>query len=686
MAMDGNMNFDFLLNRVSPGFDRQKAMQLKTHCEFIFSALNTHQLLQGWQTLKPFLFKENLPFHIYRAIFTHLFPTWPDAPESAPAWQPSVWHLKETPIAKFMTKHQLKHVTDCHTLSTQTSQIFWKMMLDELAIQFKQAPHEILNAPHDPLNPEWLPHAKLNIIDSLLSKDPDRIAIIEEDAHRHLRTMTYDALHTLANRVANGLKILGYQPGDRIGIIMPMNANAIAIYLGIIKMGGVVVSIADSFSCDEIQKRLELSHAKLIFTQDQFLRNGKLISLYPRLKSASSLPVILLSHTETFALPLEKNDIAWLVFLSADTHFDSVERSPLDPIHILFSSGTTGTPKAIAWNHTTPFKVGSDAYFHQGITQEDILCWPTNLGWMMGPWLIFAAFLHKAAIALYPDVPKTREFGVFVERAKVSMLGVVPTLVAAWRESRCMEGLHWESIKTFSSTGECSNAEDMFYLMWLGKDKPVIEYCGGTEIGGAYLSSTLIQPNYASLFSTPAMGNRVAALNAQGEFANEGEVCLFPPAMGLSIQLENADHFAVYYKNMPLYEGIPLRRHGDQLKIYANGYYAIQGRVDDAMNLGGIKISAAEIERALVGIPGLKESAAIAVSPKNQGLSSLVIYAIINQPIEKIDLQREMQHRLNTHLNPLFKIHDLILVDELPRTASNKIMRRELRALYVNHF
>lgn len=683
--MEGSIDFAYLLTLVSPGFDHQQANALKAQCDSLFQEHTSLTPLMIWEALKPILLKKNLPFHIYRAVFTHLFPDWPDTPDIAPAWCPHEKELTETPIARFMRKHKLKSVADCHAFSIHPDQRFWKAMLEELAIQFKKPPECILDSSEGPLQPNWLKGASLNIAESCFRGAPEDLAIIEEDAHGQLKTLSYHELNQLSNRVALGLKTLGYQPNDRIAIIMPMNGNAVAVYLGIIKMGGVVVSIADSFSSEEISKRLALSHTKAIFTQDVMRRHGKLIPLYPRIKSASDLPAILLPHNQTFALPVEPRDITWPDFLSTETDFESINRSPMDPIHILFSSGTTGTPKAIAWNHTTPIKIASDAYFHQGITAEDILCWPTSLGWMMGPWLIFAAFLHQAAIALYPDAPKTREFGRFIERARVTVLGVVPTLVAGWRESRCMEGLHFEGIKVFSSTGECSNAEDMFYLMWLGRDKPIIEYCGGTEIGGAYLSSTLIQPNYPSLFSTAAMGIRVAAINPQGELVSEGEVCLFPPALGLSIRLENSDHFKVYYEGMPALNGIPLRRHGDQIKTYANGYYSIQGRVDDAMNLGGIKVSAAEIERTLIGITGLKESAAIAVTPSGKNLSHLIIYAVIHSPTDKTTLMLEMQHRIKHHLNPLFKIHDIVIVDELPKTASNKIMRKELRASYQSN-
>src|SRR3990167_10796220 len=135
---------------------------------------------------------------------------------------------------------------------------------------------------------------------------------------------------------------------------------------------------------------------------------------------------------------------------------------------------------------------------------------------MMGPWLIFAALINQATLVLYTETPQTKAFGEFIEKAKITMLGVVPTLVANWRQSKCMETLNWQTIKIFSSTGECSNESDMSYLMKLGGGKPIIEYCGGTEIGGAYLSSTVIQDNYPAQFSTPTMGTQFFILDEKG--------------------------------------------------------------------------------------------------------------------------------------------------------------------------
>jgi len=248
-----------------------------------------------------------------------------------------------------------------------------------------------------------------------------------------------------------------------------------------------------------------------------------------------------------------------------------------------------------------------------------------------------------------------------------------------------MEQLDWTAIRVFSSTGECSNADDMQYLSQLAGGRPIIEYCGGTEIGGGYITSTVAQRNESGQFSTPAMGSRMIILDDDGQPSDSGELFLIPPAMGLSRRLLNRDHHEVYYDGTPAGPGGEvLRRHGDEFERLPNGYYRAQGRADDTMNLGGIKVGAAEIERVVGGLGGTDEVAAIAVAPSGGGPSQLVICVgtTSDKAVDPQQLQVEMQRAIKTRLNPLFKIHDIYMQEQLPRTASNKVIRRELRKTY----
>lgn len=641
---------------------------------------------EAWHQISKTILNSMLPFSLHLFLFSHIFPEWPHKLDSAPAWIPDLESIKSTNISRLMNELNIPDLKKFHRWTVNGFQDFWKTMIDKLEICFHQKPKQICDLSKGTESPAWLVGAKLNIADSCFTAAPDKTAIIFQNAKGHSQKISFAELNSLTNRIANSLKQIGFSAGDAIAIDMPMTANAVAIYLGIIKIGGVVVSIADSFTKDEIATRLQIAKTKAIFTQDYILRGNKKLPLYEKVIAAQAPKAIVLPCQETIECTLRPDDLSWDTFLVDDDKFQSYSCEPSSHCNILFSSGTTATPKAIPWNHTTPIKTASDAYLHQNIQPDDVLAWPTNLGWMMGPWLIFAAFINKATIALYDDLPKDRAYGEFIQNAKVTMLGLVPTLVASWRQSGCMEGLNWETIKVFSSTGECSNPQDMLYLMSLAGYKPIIEYCGGTEIGGAYITSTVIEKNYPSVLTTAAMGLDFVLLDENGQVSDMGEVALIPPSIGLSNELLNADQFTTYYANMPKTpEGKKLRRHGDQIQQLPSGYYCILGRVDDTMNLGGIKISSVEIERVLAGIEGISESAAIAISPAGHGPSQLVIYAATTQnEIEKKELIKIMQTRINQQLNPLFKIHDVVLTSELPKTASNKIMRRKLRERYLS--
>jgi acetyl-CoA synthetase len=300
---------------------------------------------------------------------------------------------------------------------------------------------------------------------------------------------------------------------------------------------------------------------------------------------------------------------------------------------------------------------------------------------MMGPWLVYASLVNGAAIALHDDAPHGGDFGRFVVEAGVTILGVVPSLVAVWRSTGCMEGLDWGRIRLFSSTGETSNPSDMAYLMGLAGGRPVIEYCGGTEIGGGYLTGTVVQPAVPGTFTTPALGIDLRILDEEGRRAASGEVFLVAPSIGLSQRLLNRDHHEVYYSGTPKIEGLTLRRHGDHIEQLDDGYFRVVGRVDDAMNLGGIKVAAADIERAVADVDGVAETAAVAIAPRDGGPGRLVVFAV-PVPGHQVDVESwrsEMQERIGSRLNPLFKVYQVVAIDALPRTASAKVMRRRLR-------
>ncbi|MDE0019083.1 MAG: AMP-binding protein [Candidatus Poribacteria bacterium] len=679
---------------IACGLDKTEASEI---AEAVNQILPTQSPTACWYEISRYILTPQHPFALHQLLYETVYADFDTATYGPPpAWLPTDEDITKANITRLMAELHIKTYPEFHAWSVANRDTFWQMMIDVLGIKATETYTEAQK------NATGISTklAQLNIVESCFNAPDDAIAIVtQRENDENLKTLTSHELESLTNRVANGLVDIGMNQGDAVAIDMPMNPESVAIYLGIVKAGCVVVGIADSFAPDEIATRLRISEAKAIFTQDYINRASKRLRLYEKVIAANAPKAIVFSceGSGTVAQTEREEDITWQDFLSDTETFIAVLYSPDAPTNILFSSGTTGEPKAIPWTHTTPIKAATDAYLHHDIHPGDVLAWHTNLGWMMGPWLIYASLINKATIALYNGgSPTGRDFGVFVQNAKVSMLGVVPTLVRTWKNTDCMHGLDWHAIRAFSSTGECSNPEEMLYLMALAGYKPVIEYCGGTEIGGGYITGTRVQPAAPSTFTTPALGLNFRLFDDNGNLSNNGEVFIIPPSLGLSTSLLNADHNEVYFAGTPQSN---LRRHGDAIQRLDNGFetepwlagakYRVLGRVDDTMNLSGIKVSAAEIEEVLNIVSGIQETAAVAISPKDGGPSQLVIYTVLaasEAAPAKQELHATLQTAISEHLNPLFRVHDVIVVDALPRTASNKIMRRLLRQQRVPPF
>ena len=691
----------------SLGLDAKESQDLAAQIFDCASKQHDQSPIQQWMALVEHVLRPTVPFAVHQFLFDSInLDSDPDSHGAGrlppAAWEPSDKMVADANVTKLAKSLGLPDYDSLFQWANENRSGYWRAVIDSLGIQFATPPEEIFRQGSG--GQQWLPGARFNITDSLFQASPDKPAIVFGNEQGDSKTVSYGELERLVNQVANGLTELGLVAGDPVGVMLTMTIEAVAAYLGAIRAGCVPVSIAESFAPKAIEVRLRLANAKAIFVQDVIKRAGRQLPCLEKLAScdhdARAIVISAAGGEPEAKLPV--NAIKWNDFLSGQTEFESVASSADDVINILFSSGTTGEPKAIPWTQATPLKCAADARFHHNADQQSVLAWPTSLGWMMGPWLIFAALLNRSTIALFGGAPHSKSFCRFVEEAKVTMLGVVPSLVRAWRSRNLADDVDWSAIETFSSTGECSNCEDMLFLMSRAGYRPVIEYCGGTEIGGGYLTSTVVQPNIPGCFSTPALGLDLVLLSDEEPTSGlpsadeliQGEVYLIGPSIGLSQRLLNADHDAIYFHDTPSFEDVHafhafkaplplgrLRRHGDELLRFPEGYFMACGRTDDSMNLGGIKVSAVELERCLNQMAVVKETAAIAVAVEN-GPAHLVVFAVLQEKDSNVEtLQAEMQSRVSAQLNPLFRISRVEKINALPRTASNKVMRRKLREI-----
>ncbi|GFR42552.1 hypothetical protein Agub_g3459 [Astrephomene gubernaculifera] len=697
--------------------------------------------------------------------------------------------------------------------SWEDPEAFWPAALRTLGVAFSRPPARALQLhPADPDRCTWLPGCRLNIAAAALTcprAPPGCPALLWAPDGRPGQLVAVGR-GELAGRAAHIAACIRrrFEPGSPLALYLPLSPASAALYLGCVLAGCCVVSVADSFSAGELRTRLALAGAVGVFTQDVVLRGGRAHPLYEKVvegcggsaggsggAAAPSVVAIVMPAAEEEGLspsapPLRPGDMSWADFLALTDPRDTAASDslqhpflPEDPsatvTNILFSSGTTGEPKAIPWSHLTPLRCALDAWAQLDVRPGTVVGWPSSLGWMMGPWLLYAALLNGGTAAIYGGAPLGPDFLRFVSSARVQVLGLVPSIVRAWRHGRAFERAAAEAaggagggavldlscVRLFGSTGEASAAEDYAWLMSRIRGyRPVIEYCGGTEIGGGFLSGTLLHPCAPSTFSTPTLGARLLLLAGEAEAEAgstailwdgapatpsaaaaaarsgmlSGEVALAAPMLGMSQRLLNRDHYKVYYAGMPLYRtlpgaglspsssspppssscsptcpppALPLRRHGDEVAVLralgpgprAWSYCAL-GRCDDTMNLGGIKVSSVELERAVVaGVPVVAEAAAVGVAPPQGGPEQLHLFLVLKQgaqqqgaggssssgsgpsaapgasEAEVAELQRRCQQAVRDQLNPLFKVSRVAVVASLPRNASNKVMRRLLR-------
>lgn len=663
------------------------------------------------------LLRPHHPFSLHHLIFYSVYSHW-DSSQGPPLyWFPSPYESRYTNLGRIMENHGPRLLGKSYqdpissfplfqNFSAHNPEIYWSIVLKELSVWFHEAPRCILDDT-DKSKPggTWLPGSVLNISECCLlptshpKKMDNSLAIVwreeghDDDDDSPVNQLTLKQLREQVMLVAHALDFT-FSKDDVIAIDMPMTVSAVIIYLAVILSGRIVVTIADSFAAKEIATRLRVSKAKAVFTQDFILRGGQRFPLYSRVaEAAPDIAIVLPAAGESTNVPLRTQDISWKDFLGwssplTRTQYYSPVHQPGDSVvHILFSSGTTGDPKAIPWTQLSPIRAAADTWAHLDIQVGDVVCWPTNLGWVMGPLLVFSCFLSGATLALYHGSPLGRGFGKFVQDAKVTILGTVPSLVKTWKSRSCMDGLDWTKLRLFSSTGETSNVDDDLWLSSRAYYKPIIECCGGTELAGGYVHGSLLQPQAFGSFSTATMSTGFIILDEHGNPYSEnqeceGEIALFPLLMGAPDRLLNADYEAIYFKGMPEYKGMRLRRHGDIVKRIAGGYLIVQGRADDTMNLGGIKTSSVEIERVCnQADQSVVETAAVSVAPTQGGPEMLVVFAVLKEGFsaDPETLRMHFSKAIQRNLNPLFKVSLVKVVPEFPRNASNKLLRRLLR-------
>lgn len=618
------------------------------------------------------------------------------------AWTPSVELIESTRLYRWMKQLGFDDYDAFLQKANEDVAWFWGEAEKIIGIDWFQTYTKTLDLEEGIKWPKWYVDAQLNTAHISVGKwakqesSKNNQALIWEGENGEVRTFTFSELDQQIAQVANGLKQQGINKGDIIAIYMPMVPETVIAMLAIAKIGAIYSPVFSGYGADAVATRLNASKAKMMITADGFYRRGREVGMKEEADKAASMSPSL----EKMVVYRRLNrDIPWTEGRDVDWN-DVSNQEPLqstermdasDPLMIIYTSGTTGRPKGAVHNHAGfPLKAAFDAGIGMDLKQGECLFWFTDMGWMMGPFLVFGGLINGASIVLYegtPDFPEPDRLWKLVANHKVTHLGISPTLIRAMMK----HGESWaerhdlSSLRAIGSTGEPWNPEPWNWLFEkVGKSKiPIINYSGGTEISGGILGNVLIRPIGPITFNSPLPGMEANVFNENGEpVLNEvGELVITKPWVGMT----NG-----FWKEKERYEETYWHRwndvwvHGDWVIKDNEGFWTITGRSDDILNIAGKRLGPSEMESILVGHPAVIEAGTIGIPDEVKG-EVAICFVVVKEGTEKTEeLKQEMLALVAEKLGRALKPAAIHFVPDLPKTRNAKVMRRAIRSAYLN--
>ena len=546
---------------------------------------------------------------------------------------------------------------------------------------------------------KWFEDGTLNMSVQCLDRHLDgprknKAAIIWEGEPGDQRTLTYQQLHQEVCRFANGLERLGVKAGDRVAVYMPMVPELAIAILACARIGAAHSVIFGGFSAAAIQDRVEDAQAKVILTADGGYRRGAVIPLKEKVDEAMSAGCASVERVVVYQRTM--NPVEW--YPGRDIWWDDVvdgqktthQAQAFDaehPLFILYTSGTTGTPKGVV--HTTAgyalwTKLTSKWIFD--LRDEDTYWCTADIGWITGHSYIVYGILQNGATSLMyegaPNFPQPDRFWDIVERHKVNIFYTAPTAIRAfmkWGDQ--WPGRHdLSSLRLLGSVGEPINPEAwMWYHRTIGKENcPIVDTWWQTETGGVMITpipgATATKPGSAT---KPLPGIEAEIVDRDGKEVgpNEGGFLVIKkpwPGMLRTVYNNDARFKAGYFGR---FEGTYFA--GDGARKDEDGYFWIMGRIDDVINVSGHRLGTMEIESALVSHPKVTEAAVVPRPDELKG-QAIVAFVTLEDGVATEGLVEELRNHVANEIGALAKPAEIRFTDALPKTRSGKIMRRLL--------
>ena len=555
---------------------------------------------------------------------------------------------------------------------------------------------------------QWFIGGKLNASVSALDRhiaegNGDRVAINFEGEPGDTRTITYAQLLADVSKAANALTEIGIVAGDRVAIYMPLIPEAAVAMLACARIGAIHSVVFGGFSADALLSRIQDADAKLVITADGGFRKGAPFALKPAVDEALNgktnvEKVLVVKRTGQETAWNNDRDIWWhdLVERQDPTHtpasFDSEH-----PLFILYTSGTTAKPKGIF--HTTGGYLTQAAYTHKVVfdikPKTDVYWCTADVGWITGhTYMVYGPLINGATQVMYegtPDTPHKGRIFEIVEKYGVTILYTAPTLIRTWMKwgDEHPQRFNLTSLRLLGSVGEPINPEAwMWYRDVIGGGKcPIVDTWWQTETGAIMISPlpgvTETKPGSA-MRAIPGISAKVVddkgveVPNGHGGFLILDKPW---PSMLRGVWGEEERYKETYWSR---FDGIYFA--GDGAKLDNDGAIWLMGRVDDVMNISGHRISTTEVESALVSHEAVAEAAVVGAADAMTG-QGIVAFVILRGGIEHAngeELVTQLRNHVAKEIGAIAKPRQIMVVNELPKTRSGKIMRRLLKDVAEN--
>lgn len=587
---------------------------------------------------------------------------------------------------------------------------FWDEIAEEHFIWRKRW-HTTLEWDFKTAEVKWFDGAELNItencIDRHLKIRGDKTAILFEpnNPEEPAEHISYKQLHKRVCRFANVLRQQGVQKGDRVCIYMPMIPDLAVAMLACARIGAIHTVVFAGFSSQALASRIHDANCKIVITADGGYRGDKTIDLKgivdEALQDCPEVTHVLVAKRIGSEIKMMAGRDQWLEPLldSASTKCDAVSVQAEDPLFILYTSGSTGSPKGMV--HTTGGYMVYTAYTFKNIfsyREDDVFWCSADIGWITGhSYIVYGALLNGATSLMFEGVPSYPDFSRFwqvIEKHKVSQFYTAPTAIRslARQSLEYVEKHDLSSIKVLGTVGEPINEEAWhWYNDHVGKKhSPIVDTWWQTETGGAMISPIpFVHPTKPTYATLPFIGIQLALMDENGKVMQDnqvsGNLCIsFPwPSMARTIWGNHQRYQETYFST---YENMYFT--GDGALRDEVGYYRITGRVDDVVIVSGHNLGTAPIENAINEHPAIAESAVVGFphDVKGNALYGYVTIKANSTSRRQDNLQTEINKIITDKIGPIAKLDKIQFVSSLPKTRSGKIMRRILRKIAAGEF